>query len=322
MSMYLGFVHYGVYGATLTGIVFVLPSFAMVLALGWAYVAFGGLPWIRSVFYGVGAAVIGIIAVSAYRFATRTLKRDSLLWAIFLAVMLATALTEREYVLLFLVGGLIAWLVKAPPRRRVSPQLSCLAAPAALGAVGGLIGWPINWGLLGQIAGFFIKAGAFVFGSGLAIVPFLYGGVVHDFKWLNDRQFLDAVAVAMITPGPVVITAGFIGYLVARLPGSLVAAGATFLPPYLVVILAAPHFKRWGTIPSVRAIIQGITAAATGAIAGAVVVLARRSLTDWPTLLIAAVTLVVLWRWKLPEPVIVLVAAAAGLLIHALTPAH
>jgi chromate transporter len=187
---------------------------------------------------------------------------------------------------------------------------------------GAFIGWPIRWDLLGQLALFFTKAGAFVFGSGLAIVPFLYGGVVHELKWLNDRQFLDAVAVAMITPGPVVITAGFIGYLVARVPGSIVAAAATFLPPYLVVILAAPHFKRWSTVPSVRAIIQGVTAAATGAIAGAVIVLARRSLVDWPTVVIALVALGVLWRWKVPEPLLVLAAAVAGLLIRTLVVAH
>jgi chromate transporter len=322
LAMYLGFVHYGVYGATLTGVVFVLPSFLMVLALGWAYVAFGGLPWMQSVFYGVGAVVIAIIAFSAYRLATRTLKRDTLLWIIFLTLMLATALTGRESVLLILAGGLLAWLVKAPPRRRIPPNAPLLVGLAAPGVTGALIGWPIRWGLLGQIALFFTKAGAFVFGSGLAIVPFLYGGVVHELKWLNDRQFLDAVAVAMITPGPVVITAGFIGYLVARLPGSIVAAAATFLPPYLVVILAAPHFKRWSAVPSVQAIIQGVTAAATGAIAGAVIVLARRSLVDGPTVLLAVLALAVLWRWKVPEPLLVLAAALAGLLIRTLVAAH
>jgi chromate transporter len=318
LAIYLGFVHYGVCGATLVGLTFILPSFLMVVAIGWAYAAFGGLAWIRSVFYGVGAAVIGIIAVSAYHLATRTLKRDLLLWGIFLTLMVATVLTARESVVLILAGGLLAWLAKAPPRFGRLRGCPCLMVPTGAGAAA-LATWPIDWTALGQLAWFFTKAGAFVFGSGLAIVPFLYGGVVREMKWLNDRQFLDAVAVAMITPGPVVITAGFIGYLVARLPGAVVAASATFLPPYLIVILAAPRFKKWSQNPPVQAAIGGVTAAATGAIAGAVVVLARRSLVDWPTITLALVTLALLSRWKIPEPVIVLAAAALGLILRAIT---
>jgi chromate transporter len=307
LGIYLGYVHYGVGGATLAGIAFVLPSFLMVLALGWTYVAFGGLAWMQAVFYGVGAAVIGIIAVSAYKLTTRTLARDQLLWAIYLTALVVTVVTETENVLLFLGAGVLAWLVKAPPRRGAS----------ALGLWGvALPGWPVHWSLLGKIALFFGKAGAFVFGSGLAIVPFLYGGTVHDMKWLTDRQFLDAVAVAMITPGPVVITTGFIGFLVAGLPGAVVAAAATFLPCYLFTIIPAPHFKRWGKVPAVLAFVNGVTAAATGAIAGAVIVLARRSLIDVPTVIMALITLAVLSRWKVPEPFIILAAALAGLLLH------
>lgn len=307
LGIYLGFVHYGVLGATLAGFAFVLPSFLMVVALGWAYVAFGGLAWMQAVFCGVGAAVIGIIAQSAYKLTTRTLKRDQLLWAIYLTALGMTVVTESENVLLFVGAGVLAWLVKAPPR----------PGSRSLGLWGvALPGWPANWGLLGKIALFFGKAGTFVFGSGLAIVPFLYGGTVHDMKWLSDRQFLDAVAVAMITPGPVVITTGFIGFLVAGLPGSVVAAGATFLPCYLFTIIPAPHFKRWGKVPAVLAFVNGVTAAATGAIAGAVIVLARRSLIDVPTIIMALVTLAVLWRWKVPEPLVILAAALAGLLLH------
>jgi chromate transporter len=186
-----------------------------------------------------------------------------------------------------------------------------------------LVNWTADWGLLGRMALFFGKAGAFVFGSGLAIVPFLYAGCVHEMKWLDNRQFLDAVAVAMITPGPVVITTAFIGYMVAGWAGAGVAALATFLPCYLFTILPAPHFKRWGKEPAVLAFVQGVTAAATGAIAGAVIILARRSLVDGPTLLLAGATLVVLWQWKkIPEPVVVLVAAALGLVIRTLTSTH
>jgi chromate transporter len=325
LGIYLGYVHHGIPGATLTGIAFVLPSFLMVLALGWTYVTFGGIPWMQAVFYGVGAAVIGIIAMSAYKLTTRTLKRDYLLWGIYAAALLATVITETENVLLFLGAGLLSWFAAAPPWRRKALPTVCFAAPAFVGL--GAVSMPLNWGLLGQMALFFGKAGAFIFGSGLAIVPFLYAGCVTELKWLDNRQFLDAVAVAMITPGPVVITTGFIGYLVsaahaggsvaAGLAGAAVAALATFLPCYLFTIIPAPHFKRWGKAPGVLAFVNGVTAAATGAIAGAVIVLGRRSLIDWPTVLIALVTLLVLARWKkAQEPVLIAAAALAGFVIR------
>jgi chromate transporter len=173
----------------------------------------------------------------------------------------------------------------------------------------------VDWSLLAQIGVFFAKAGAFVFGSGLAIVPFLYAGVVHDHPWLTERQFVDAVAVAMLTPGPVVITVGFIGYLVAGLPGACVAAFGTFLPCYLFTILPAPYFKKYGKRPALVSFVDGVTAAAIGAITGAVIVLAERSVVDIVTALIAFVTIGVVWRFKkVPEPVIVAVAAVIGLL--------
>jgi chromate transporter len=156
----------------------------------------------------------------------------------------------------------------------------------------------------------------FVFGSGLAVVPFLYGGVVQGHHWLTEKQFVDAVAVAMITPGPVVITVAFIGYLVAGVAGSCAAALGIFLPVYLVVVLLAPSYKQWATNPQLNAFVRGVTAAATGAIAGAVIVLARRSVYDIPTLVIAIVSLAVLFRWKVPEPALIAGAAIAGLLLH------
>lgn len=316
LGIYLGYVHYGVLGATLAGLAFVVPSFLMVLIIGWAYVSLGGIPWMQAVFYGVGAAVIGIIAMSAQKLTFRTLKRDSLLWTIYLVALVATVVTESENVLLFLGAGVLAWFLKAPPRQRPAASSFFLAGPMAGVAAASVPAGGVG-GLLLRMAWFFGKAGAFVFGSGLAIVPFLYAGCVHEMKWLTDRQFLDAVAVAMITPGPVVITTAFIGYLVAGFPGAAVAALATFLPCYLFTVLPAPHFKKWGKHPAVLAFVAGVTAAATGAIAGAVIVLARRSLVDWATVLIAVVTLAVLWKRKnVPEPLVVLVAAGVGLLLR------
>jgi chromate transporter len=310
LAIYLGYVHYRIAGATLAGIAFVLPSFFMVLALGYAYVNAGGLPWMQAVFYGIGAAVIGIIAISSYKLSKKSLGKDWLLWGIAVVLAVSTFITEREILWLILASGIIVWFYKAPPK--IKPANMIFLYPNLLQIVPAIT---LNE-KLNQIGWFFFKAGAFVFGSGLAIVPFLYGGVVKEYQWLNEQQFLDAVAVAMITPGPVVITVGFIGYLVAGVPGACVAALATFLPCYLFTVLPAPYFKKYGKHPSIKAFVDGVTAAAIGAITGAVAVLAKRQLTDITTVAIAVTTILLLLRFKkLPEPVIITGAALLGLAI-------
>jgi chromate transporter len=273
----------------------------MTLAISWVYVRFGGLSWMQAAFYGVGAVVIAIIVLAAYKLAKLTIARDRLQWAIFAVMAVATAWTESEIASLFLLCGLVALVLQAPPAFLRRPSAACLA-----------IATP---DVLGQILWFFAKAGAFVFGSGLAIVPFLYGGVVQDYRWLNDQQFLDAVAVAMLTPGPIVITVAFIGYLVASFPGAVAAAVGVFLPVYLFVVIPFPWFDRFSDNPQVKAFVGGVTAAASGAIAGACVVLARRAIVDVPTLLIALVALGVIWRFRVPEPLLIAAGAAAGVLI-------
>jgi chromate transporter len=307
LAIYLGYVRAGVLGATAVGIAFILPSFLMVLALSAAYVRFGGLPWMQAMFYGIGAAVIGIIARSAYKLTKLTLAKDKLLWCIFAVLAASTAWTSREIVWLFLLGGVVALLVKAfPARVQGRTTASWLLAPVTFGVKGTLV----------EIFVYFAKAGMFVFGSGLAVVPFLYGGVVQGHHWLNEHQFVDAVAVAMITPGPVVITVAFIGYLVSGVGGASVAALGIFIPVYLVVVVLAPSYKRWAKNPQLNAFVKGVTAAATGAIAGAVIVLARRSVYDLPTTLICIVSLAVLLRWKIPEPILIACAAVTGLMAH------
>jgi chromate transporter len=318
LAIYLGFVHYRIPGATLVGIGFVVPSFLMVLGLGWAYVEYGGLQWMQAVFYGVGAAVIGIIAISAYKLTRKSVGKDKLLWAIYLTLAAVTVITESEIAWLFIGAGVVVWLWRAPPKQWFGKGGMAAVLPAQLPHATGLA-LSIDLGLLSQIGIFFAKAGAFVFGSGLAIVPFLYGGVVSEFQWLNEKQFVDAVAVAMITPGPVVITVGFIGYLVAGLPGACVAALATFLPCYLFTIIPAPYFKKYGKLPGIVAFVDGITAAAIGAITGSVIVIAQRSIIDVPTALLAVAATALLWKFKkLQEPFVVLGAAALGLLLYPL----
>lgn len=316
LAIYLGFVHYRVLGATLVGLAFILPSFFMVVALGWAYVHYDGIGWMQAVFYGVGASVIGIITISAHKLTTKSIGKDKLLWSIFVVLAAVTIITETEIASLFIAAGILVWLVRVkfkPTGNRLLSVAAPLVAPkVALASL-------TDAGTLTQLALFFTKAGAFVFGSGLAIVPFLYGGVVTEYHWLSERQFVDAVAVAMITPGPVVITTAFIGYLVAGFGGACIAAIATFLPCYLLTILPAPYFKKYGKHPALIAFVDGITAAAIGAIAGSVVVLAQRSISDIPTAILALVTAVLLWKFKkIQEPIIVAAAALIGLAIYPL----
>jgi chromate transporter len=314
LAMYLGYVHYRLVGATVAGIAFVLPSFLMVVAIGWAYVRYGGLPWMQAVFYGVGAAVIGIIAISAYKLTTKNIGKDKLLWVIYLVTAGITVWTQSESVWLFVGAGVLVWLVRAPPKRWFgNGAVPGLMALGPHGTATCAVATGFDWALLAQLGAFFAKAGAFVFGSGLAIVPFLYGGVVHDHQWLSERQFVDAVAVAMITPGPVVVTVGFIGYLIAGLAGAVVAALGTFLPCYLFTVLPAPYFKKYGKRPDLLAFVAGVTAAAIGAITGAAIVLAERSIVDLLTALMALVTAGLIWKVKkLPEPALVAVAALIG----------
>ncbi|MES2518933.1 MAG: chromate transporter [Bacteroidota bacterium] len=305
LAIYLGYVHYGILGATLVGFAFVIPSFLMVLVLGFAYKKFGGLPWIQSVFYGISAGVIGIIAFSSYKLVNKSIGRDKILWGIFIVVALTTIITESENILLFLGAGLVYWFIKISPK---TPQLNSIA-PLLLQIPALSVENTVLW----NIFLFFGKAGAFVFGSGLAIVPFLYAGVVKQYGWLNEQQFLDSVAIAMITPGPVVITVGFIGYLVADFNGACVAALATFLPCYLLTILPAPYFKKYGKLPAIKAFVDGITAAAIGAIAGAVVILGKKSLIDIPTVVIAIISIFLLWKYKkITEPYIIIACAVVG----------
>lgn len=322
LGIYLGYVHYGILGASLCGMAFIIPSFIMVVLLGIAYKIYGGLPWMQAVFYGVGASVIGIIAMSSYKLTIKSVgkinlqsvRQNWMLWVFYILGVAITVITKAENVLLFVAAGMIYMIVKAPPdwirKSRTANTFFLLA---------GIGFWSYESGTLWDIALFFAEAGAFVFGSGLAIVPFLHGGVVVDHQWLTEHQFVDAVAVAMITPGPVVITVGFIGYLIAGFPGACVAALATFLPCYLFTVIPAPYFRKYGNNKSIKAFVDGITAAVIGALVGAVVIIGTRSITDLATILIALATvLVILYFKKIQEPYIIIIAAIIGLILKTL----
>lgn len=323
LSIYLGFVHYGYLGAAIAGTAFVLPSFIMVVLLGMAYRLFGGMPWMQAVFYGIGAAVTGIIAMSCYKLAIKSIgkpkpeqiRQQWLLWVSYVVGLTTTVIMRSEPLWWLLGAGTVYMMIKSPPPwiRSRGPSASCIFI------------WGIgfsyqNPGTLEKIGWFFFKAGAFVFGSGLAIVPFLHAGVVNDNHWLTETEFLDAVAVAMITPGPVVITVGFIGYLVAGFPGAAVASLATFLPCYLFTVIPAPYFKRIAGNASVKAFVDGITAAVIGSLTGAAVIIGSRSISDIPSALLALATcLTLLYIKTAKEPFILFIAAGIGLIIKLYT---
>ena len=310
LAFYLGWVRARLVGAALVSVAFVAPSFLMVLVLSVLYVRFGGLPWMRGAFYGIGAAVTAIIARSVILLAKKTLKGDRLLWAIAVINAGATVVTQSEVIWLIVWGGLSVMAIRA----RVT-SIPLLAVPLPAIWVTGLYG-PATAATLWKILTFFTTAGLLVFGSGLAIVPFLHGGVVVENAWLTERQFLDAVAVAMITPGPVVITVAFIGYLVAGLVGATLAAVGVFVPCLVVVLAAAPHFRRLAANTRIKTFVAGVTAGAVGAIAGASVVIAQKALVDLTTVLLAGATLGALALGKkLPEPLIIATAGALGILI-------
>lgn len=312
--MWCGYLQAGALGALATALPFIAPSFALVLAVAFFYVRYQGLEVVQALFYGIAPAVMAVIAVAAVKLARLTDERDIRLWVISAITLAVTALTGTEVAVLFVGAGLVIMFWEVPPFRRKAANVALLV-PLQLANAGVLPGGVDSPSLV-LLGLFFLKAGAFIFGSGLAIVPFLREGVVEQHHWLTERQFLDAVAMGLITPGPVVITAAFIGYLVRGLVGALVATVAIFVPIYLGVVIPGRWFVRHRDRPALRGFIKGATAAAAGAIAGATIVLARGAIVDWKTGLIAAVALAFVLRFKNREPVLVLLAAAAGLLLH------
>jgi chromate transporter len=313
LAIYLGWVRAGVLGATAAGLAFVGPSLLMVIVLSVFYVRFGQLGWMQGAFYGIGAAVIAIVARGATKLMRSSVGSDPILWAVLVVNAVVVAWSEAELLWVFALSAVVVMAWRA--RRGAVPASGMAAAVVPWWLITGLHG-PASTETLARILGFFAKAAVVVFGSGLAVVPFLHGGAVREYGWLTERQFLDAVAVSMITPGPVVITVAFIGYLVAGPVGGLVAAIGMFLPTYLAVVLVAPWFHRVMGNPHLRAAVDGVTAAATGAIAGAVVVLGRRAIIDAATLAIAATALLVLVRARrVPEPLVIIAAGVAGILL-------
>lgn len=310
LAMWIGYIRHGVIGAALVGVAFILPTFLLVLVISILYVAYRGLSVVQALFYGIGPMVIAIVLLSAINLARKTVGKDWKMWVIFAALAVITIFARAEIALLFVIAGMIGILLYAPPRTWQKWNSNSLAVlPFAAGAA-------VSLPLLNQLGAFFTKAGAFTFGSGLAIVPFLHQGVVLQHHWLNEQQFLDAVAVGVITPGPVVITAAFVGYLVAGFWGAVVSAAGVFMPVYIFVLFIGKYIIKYQKHPVLKGFVKGATAAATGAIAGATYILGEGSIKDIPTAIIGLVGVLLLWRFKVPELILIGAAAVAGVILY------
>ena len=315
-AMWFGYLQAGARGAAMVAIPFVLPPFVVVTVIAVLYAEYQGLSWVHALFRGIGPAVLAIIAIAAYKLARSTNKTDPVLWGIAGILCAATAITGAEIVWLFILAGAFGAIYYGggiPGRIGGAAAVS----PVALLAVVKGFAWTGSGASLGSLGWFFFKAGAFTFGSGLAIVPFLHAGLVEDHGWLTEQQFVDAVAMGLITPGPVVIMATFAGYLVFGIVGAVVATIFVFLPALLLVVVPGPFIRRHEEHPRLQGFIKGATAAAAGAIAGAAIVIAGEILVDTAAVALALLALLALVQTvvKVKEPALVAVAAAVGLLV-------
>ncbi len=313
LAMWLGYIRRGWVGALLVSLVFIGPAFLFVLAVAVVYAHYQGLSVVHKLFYGIGPAAIAIITLAAIKLARTTNKRDPILWTIALILGLITAIAGAEIAPLFIVAGLFGTIVYGGgiPDWLRRGAVSVVPLPVL---AGGLTGGLALTGSVG-LAAFFVEAGAFTFGSGLAIIPFMHHGVVDSYHWVTERQFLDAVAMGLISPGPVVIMSTFVGYLAGEMSGAVIATVAIFLPVFFFVVIPGRWFVRHQKNRRVQGFVKGATAAAVGAIAGASYVLARGAIVDWKTILVYGIALAVLWRFNVKEPYVVVAAGIAGLIL-------
>jgi len=313
VGIYISYLRAGFWGAWAGGWAFILPNFVIVAALGALYVYLGDLKPVTGIFYGVSPAVIALILHSCYRLAKLGME-DWPQWVVAGVCLVITVVLQAEVALLFIGAGIAGILYygnlfkKKPP---VALEIAAVPLLAQIMPVASSSG-------LTKLGLFFLKAGSLTFGSGLVIVPFLEQGLVKEFGWLDERQFLIAVAIGMISPGPVVITATFVGYLVAGFWGSLVSTVGIFLPSFLFVLIVAPLLARYRDNPNVQGFVKGAYGAAIGTILGACILLGRIAIGDWLTALIIIVSLAVLFRWKVSNPLLIAVTTVIGVVAYPL----
>lgn len=317
LGVYAGFLRHRLIGALAVAVAFGLTPFLLVTAVAALYTRLGDAWALRAVFYGVGPVVVALIVKGCWTLGRRTLGRDRAAWLVAAVAALVTAVLEQELTALFLAAGVLGIALFAPPAAALPGPERAETPPSRSGAVLALaLATPP--GTAGQLFLFFFKTGCLVFGSGLVIVPFLKTYVVDQFHWMGNREFLDAVAIGMISPGPVVITATFVGYRVAGLAGATAATLGIFSPAVLFTVTATPLLLRHGSNRRLQGFVRGVTVSVVGVLAGTTVLVARAAVVDALTAAIAVASLIVLVApWRVPEPLVVLAGALIGLTARA-----
>lgn len=310
LGMYLGYLRFNIIGATLVLLAFVIPPSSIVILISYLYVKYNGLSWLHAFLYGVSPAVIGIIFKASFNLAKITIQRDFLLFIIFCTACFLSIFTKVEMSLLIISSGLV-YLVA---NRKNSPNPNLLSFPFLL--INDFSTSIKNNPTLIKLFIFFLKSGTLIFGSGFAIIPFLHRGVVNDYHWLTEKEFMDAVAIGMITPGPVLVVVTFIGFLLKGLPGAIVSTFAVFLPVYLFIIFLSPLFKKHSKNTNINKFIKGVTAAVCGAILASCFILAQKAIVDISTLIIAGISILLIFKTnKIPDPVLIIFFGVTGILL-------
>ena len=330
MGIYTGFVRGGPWGAFVAGISFITPAFLIVLVLSWFYFRYQQLPQLQALFLGISPVIIAIIWGFCWKLARKGIQ-DGIGIALALGVCLASAVGKINVLVLFLTAGCLGMIVyrqRTPPAQSLglsqvvplfppTPWLANLTSEPLLAASFWHLERLQTYGI--PLSLFFLKIGSFIFGGGLVIVPLMETEVVHQFQWLTPHEFLNGVAIGELTPGPVVITAAFIGYKVAGCLGSLLATVSIFAPSFAFILIAAPLLSRWRQVEWVKSFLRGVTPAVLGAVAAATLPLSLAAFAR-PTLLetlVASVlglaALIALIRFRRPTWQLVLSGAAVGL---------
>lgn len=331
MGIFLGYLRAGQLGALVAGIAFIAPAFLIVLTLSWVYFRFQALPQLTAVFLGISPVMIAVILGFCWKLGKKSV-RDWIGIALAIAAGLAVGFVGISPLLVFMVAGLIGlW----PYRPRASAPPQSLWLPLGLTAGRPLAQIPTEvlalssfWGLdriseyFWPLLSFFLKTGTFIFGGGLVIIPLLEFEVVDKLSWLTRTEFLNGIAIGQLSPGPVVLTAAFVGFKVAGVLGALVASVGIFAPSFFFIMAAAPVLLRLRQNPRVKAFLLGVRPAVLGAIAAAAIPLIQTAIIDQPawwlslaTGVIAIGSLAALIRWKTPTWQLVLVGGLIGLLL-------
>jgi chromate transporter len=319
LGVYCGYVTHGVPGALAVAVAFALPPFAIVVVIAALYQRFAGSGITRGLFYGIGPVVVALILRASWNLGRKTLRRDYAAWAVAIVACTVTIVLQRELAWLFLAAGILGIVAFAPRAKTAAaaPAAAPVSAKVRSVAVPALIALVTPAGLAPALFWFFFKTGFLVFGSGLVVVSFVKTYVVDQYHWLDNQTFVDAVAIGLISPGPVVITATFVGYAVDGFAGAVAATAGIFLPSIVLTIAATPLLLRYGSHPRVAGFVRGMTVAVVGVLAGTTYVVGRPVIVDGFTIALLLVVLAAPFVAKrVPEQAYVVLGGVLGVALR------